>query len=253
MRFLEISEFNAINSILNGIQGDIKLETILECYSCKQSSTDKELYNSLEKELRLPSSSPLLSSSPLSPPPSPPSTNSGKLTSPFGKFNISPNNSRGISNTNTATVVPICIANNSSFALKPNSYQSSSPNCSQDQPFGDLSDRNNRKTLIYLIATLSSVFRDYNFSKVRGKHFKKIESYNNAVLAIDTEFMGSVRDYSEIRNKVWSEINKVIDIPKCLIYSYLPDTEDDPLGETCLWNFNYFFYNPKEKKSSFLL
>eukprot|EP01091_Cochliopodium_minus_P019262 TRINITY_DN804_c0_g1_i1.p1 TRINITY_DN804_c0_g1~~TRINITY_DN804_c0_g1_i1.p1 ORF type:complete len:216 (-),score=38.00 TRINITY_DN804_c0_g1_i1:165-812(-) len=186
MKFLEISELSMLVSMLSGVQGDLKIDSIIECYSCKACSSDKDLYNSLDKELP-------------------------------NRINFSPNGT------------------------------------SPSAPFGSLTNKKNRNIFIYLIATLSSVYSDFNFSKMKDTSFKKIENYSNAVNLIDTEFMGSIKDYSEIRNKMWSEINKVIDIPHSTIYSYIPGeySDDDPLAQSCLWGFNYFFYNDKEKKVLF--
>lgn len=259
MRILEILEFKTLNSSLNGIHGDLKIDTILECYSCKKSSADKELYYTLEKELcqLFPSNKnnnngeseakkeskgvPILSSSPnFSPSFSGPSSFDSSRGRQFmagfgvGGFNLGKANS----NTSHSNENTFNFTNSTSFSPNPTSpFLSSSPFSSnkQNTAFGDLSEKSNRKTFIHLIATLSSVFRDFNFSRVKCNQFKKVDSYNTAVLQVDTEFTSSVRDYSLMRNQMWSEINKLIDIPKCQIFSYIPDdTEDDPLGASCL-------------------
>ena len=174
MKFLEVSSLGMLSGLLSGIQGDLKIETILECYSCKASSCDKELYNSLDKDLQDPF----------------------KTSSPSSLFGASPSNS----------------------------------------PFGSLSNKKNRTMFIYLIATLSSVYPDFNFCKVKDSSFQKLDNYNSTLNIVDTEFMGSIKDYSELRNNMWNEINKVIDIPKCTIYSYIPGeySDDDPLAQSCL-------------------
>ena len=110
--------------MLSGIQGDLNIETILECYTCKMSSCDKDLYNSLEKELQNPN------------------------------------------------------------RCSPSSWGSPS------SPFGSMMNKKNRSVFIYLIATLSSVFPDINFSKVKDSSFQKIENYGEVVNHIDTEYMG---------------------------------------------------------------
>jgi hypothetical protein len=60
------------------------------------------------------------------------------------------------------------------------------------------------------------------------------------------------RDYGQsFFDVLWSVIDETIRLKECLVYSYLPDWDSDPLSAGALWSFNYFFVNRNEKKLLF--
>lgn len=62
----------------------------------------------------------------------------------------------------------------------------------------------------------------------------------------------SGEQYQSLRQALWSAIDDEIHLNDCDIYSYNPDLNSDPYGESgCLWSFNYFFYNKKLKRIVF--
>eukprot|EP00123_Amoebidium_parasiticum_P010653 comp20233_c1_seq1/m.25228 comp20233_c1_seq1/g.25228 ORF comp20233_c1_seq1/g.25228 comp20233_c1_seq1/m.25228 type:complete len:238 (-) comp20233_c1_seq1:207-920(-) len=109
-----------------------------------------------------------------------------------------------------------------------------------------------KKTLYYLMATLNSVFTDYDFSGTGSQQFSREPNVELVAHAINTTLLEGARDaFLPIRNSLWQCLNDQIDLASCEIYSYIP-VMDDPFAEDgTIWSFNYFFVNPKLKRVLF--
>jgi len=121
-------------------------------------------------------------------------------------------------------------------------------------PFGPLSEKSSRKTLIYLISTLNSAFPDYDFSNARAEQFRKEASHYMLINYINTSLSNALgpQYISDLAPKLWSALDTEIVLKDCDIYSYTPDTDSDPYAEdgnaTAIWSFHYFFYNKKLRR-----
>ncbi|XP_074603717.1 repressor of RNA polymerase III transcription Maf1 [Brevipalpus obovatus] len=147
---------------------------------------------------------------------------------------------------------PQSIISYSHSPLKGYSYSNSDDG---ESGVGHLCDTISRKTLFYLISTLNSSFHpDYDFSSAKSDEFSKEPSIRWVMSAVDSNFLSTSAHqvYSGIRNQLWSAIDNEINFTDCDIYSYNPDLNSDPYAEdSCLWSFNYFFYNKKFKRIVF--
>ncbi|KAJ3444422.1 repressor of RNA polymerase iii transcription maf1 [Anaeramoeba flamelloides] len=117
--------------------------------------------------------------------------------------------------------------------------------------FGSLYEPNNRKTLIKLISTMNHSFPEYDFSSVREHHFHKEKNICTVQNAINTTFNSFINDfYPEKAEVIWSEIDDVINLVDCQVYSYIPGlSEEDPFSQLgVVWSLNYFFVNTKLKR-----
>ena len=118
-----------------------------------------------------------------------------------------------------------------------------------DSPIGPVSDPKTRKLLIDLISTMNASFPDYDFSTVSADHFVPEADINLVINKINKYVVEPIEltnpGFSE---KVWTAINDTIQIKEARVYSYVSDSDDDPMNEGSLWSFNYFFYNAAEKK-----
>jgi len=113
-------------------------------------------------------------------------------------------------------------------------------------PFGPMIQKRCRETLIELISTLNAAFPDYDFSSLRGHNFVKEELWT-VVNEINSRLENVIPNYEEVRNSVWSSLDKEIQLQDCTIYSFVPDIDSNPFEEEgYVWSFNYFFYNKKK-------
>ncbi|CAN0355199.1 unnamed protein product [Discosporangium mesarthrocarpum] len=51
---------------------------------------------------------------------------------------------------------------------------------------------------------------------------------------------------------MWRDMDSVMKLKDCEVYTYSPDMEGDPFSEGCLWSFNHFFFNRTLKRVLFL-
>lgn len=119
--------------------------------------------------------------------------------------------------------------------------------------FGELADVGVRRTLVDLICTMNASFPDYDFSGMRPDHFQKEAS----VSFVRNKVNAGLAEVSVIHNKIflesfWADLDEVMKLKDCEVYSYSPDTEGDPFTEGCLWSFNHFFLNKSLKRILFL-
>jgi repressor of RNA polymerase III transcription MAF1 len=113
-------------------------------------------------------------------------------------------------------------------------------------PFGSMSDSAARKAFIFLIATLNASFVDYDFSGVHVDEFRAERNCYVCVNEINTMLEGVVDNYALIRDKLWSTIDRNINIKECELYEFTPDPDDDPFRESgAAWHLSWFFYNRK--------
>lgn len=123
---------------------------------------------------------------------------------------------------------------------------SSSSSCSNELSSDDGSnfiDVISRKSLFRLIATLNASFPDYDFSYAKSHEFTKEPAISRVMNLIDSNLTRALgTKYREIRSTLWTEINEVVPLNRCDVYSYTPDLTSDPFSDDgCLWSFNYFF------------
>lgn len=117
-------------------------------------------------------------------------------------------------------------------------------------PFGPLTDRMSRQTLIYLITTLNCAFPDYDFSDAAPEQFQKEVSANVVVQMVSSLLSKASFFTEDMRSRMWSTIDSEIQMQDCDVYSFNADSDSDPFNEegNNVWSFNYFFYNRKLKR-----
>eukprot|EP00771_Trimastix_marina_P000984 gnl/Trimastix_PCT/2026.p1 GENE.gnl/Trimastix_PCT/2026~~gnl/Trimastix_PCT/2026.p1 ORF type:complete len:267 (+),score=24.75 gnl/Trimastix_PCT/2026:233-1033(+) len=120
-------------------------------------------------------------------------------------------------------------------------------------PFGPLTLRHSRMTLIHLISTLNAAFPDYDFRNVQPEQFVKEPDIERLQRFVDTNLAEVIEEYSpDYRNTLWKAVFQVVDVANCDIYSFISDEDSDPFAdEGCIWAFNYFFYDKDQKKILF--
>ncbi|KAJ4982196.1 hypothetical protein NE237_033033 [Protea cynaroides] len=118
-----------------------------------------------------------------------------------------------------------------------------------------LSSRSSRKTLIYLVLTLSHIYPDYDFSAVRAHQFFKEEEWDSFKLTFDTYMFETAKEWTEANSgstlfeSLYKALDEVVKLSECEIYSYNPDSNCEPFLERgVIWAFNFFFYNRKLKR-----
>ncbi|CAN0405456.1 unnamed protein product, partial [Ectocarpus sp. 8 AP-2014] len=98
--------------------------------------------------------------------------------------------------------------------------------------FGVLTDVGVRRTLVDLICTMNASFPDYDFSGVRPDSFDKEAS----VSLVRNKVNAALAEVSVIHNKIflesfWADLDEVMTLKDCEVYSYSPDMEGDPFTE----------------------
>ena len=85
---------------------------------------------------------------------------------------------------------------------------------------------------------------DFDFSDASADRFVKHSSYNAIIPAVNKNLAEVVEIRMEgFLNRLWSEVDKAINVRDCEVFSYLPTDGDPFVGRGVLWSFNYFFYN----------
>ncbi|XP_064993850.1 uncharacterized protein LOC135630668 isoform X1 [Musa acuminata AAA Group] len=124
-------------------------------------------------------------------------------------------------------------------------------------PVEYLISRSSRKTLIYLVLTLSHMYPDYDFSSaVRSHLYFREEEWDNFKQIYDMYLFEAAREWatanggSSFIDILTNAIDEVVKIKDCEIYSYNPDFDGDHpfLEKGAIWAFNFFFYNRKLKR-----
>jgi hypothetical protein len=104
-----------------------------------------------------------------------------------------------------------------------------------------------RRLLIDLISTLNASFPDYDFSSASPDSFVTQEM--NLVVQKVNSFLAELTTISStFLQEMWQNINTVMELKNCEIFSYIPDMEEDPFSDGVLWSFNFFFFNKELKR-----
>ncbi|OVA10756.1 Maf1 regulator [Macleaya cordata] len=134
-------------------------------------------------------------------------------------------------------------------------YLGQSSDSDPPSPAGFLSSRSSRKTLIYLVLTLSHMYPDYDFSAVQAHHFFREEVWDSVKQIFDTYMFEAAKEWAEanggssLLESLYKALDEVVKLAECEIYSYNPDSDGDPfLEKGAIWSFNFFFYNRKLKR-----
>jgi len=128
---------------------------------------------------------------------------------------------------------------------------------SPNSPIGDLADHQTRKKLVHLIATLNASYPDYDFSNAKAESFtwrtgaEYMHMVKNSIMTTLAEADTSLGSSVNLCEQLWQQIESEISPAECDIFSYIPDTDSDPLSDGKIWSFNYFFYNHRMKKVLF--
>lgn len=125
------------------------------------------------------------------------------------------------------------------------------PDVTASSPLGSLAAPATRRLLGYLIGTLNASFPDYDFRDVKAEHFTKEPDCGVVVRAINRALCDVIQEDRGFADQLWGAVNEVMQLKDCQVFTYIPDLDSDPLSDACLWSFNYFFFNPTEKKVLF--
>ncbi|OZJ05794.1 hypothetical protein BZG36_01270 [Bifiguratus adelaidae] len=119
-------------------------------------------------------------------------------------------------------------------------------------PLGSMDQSSSRKILFYLIGTLNLAWPDYDFSEVNPHQFDKQSNVSMVINSINTSLynMGNERIYKNLG--LWQVVDSIINLDDCVVYSYNPNDDDDPVDEeseeNAMFSMNYFFFNRKMKR-----
>lgn len=134
-------------------------------------------------------------------------------------------------------------------------YLEQSSDSDSSPPMSDMSNRLSRKTLIYLVLTLSHMYPDYNFSALQAHLFFREEGWDSFKQFFDTYMFEAAKEWAlvddgpSLLESICKAINELVNLDECEIYSYDPDFDGNPFMEDgAIWAFNFFFYNRKLKR-----
>ncbi|XP_041013346.1 repressor of RNA polymerase III transcription MAF1 homolog [Juglans microcarpa x Juglans regia] len=134
-------------------------------------------------------------------------------------------------------------------------YLGKSSDMDSSSPADLLLSRTSRKTVIYLVLTLSHMYPDYDFSAVKAHQFFTEESWDSFKQIVDTYMFEASKEWIEtnggtsLLEALYKALDEVVKLAECEIYSYNPDSDADPFLERgAVWSFSFFFYNRKLKR-----
>ncbi|KAF5450985.1 hypothetical protein F2P56_031290 [Juglans regia] len=134
-------------------------------------------------------------------------------------------------------------------------YLGKSSDMDSSSPADLLLSRTSRKTVIYLVLTLSHMYPDYDFSAVKAHQFFIEESWDSFKQIVDTYMFEASKEWIEtnggtsLLEALYKALDEVVKLAECEIYSYNPDSDADPFLERgAVWSFSFFFYNRKLKR-----
>jgi len=116
---------------------------------------------------------------------------------------------------------------------------------------GVIPDANMRRLFINLLLTLNTMFPDYDFSSVRPEEFMEEVNHDLVAHSINSSLQKAMMLEPSLAPTLWAGV-ETIKPSECVIFSYIPSAEETPLSESCIWSFNYFFYNKELKRVLFL-
>ncbi|KAL1531919.1 repressor of RNA polymerase III transcription MAF1 [Salvia divinorum] len=115
--------------------------------------------------------------------------------------------------------------------------------------------RSSRKTLIYLLLTLHQMYPDCYFSAARTHEFFTEESWDSFKQIFDVYMLEASQEWSRenegdsLPETLHKALDEVVKVSECEIYSYNPNSDEDPFLEGgAIWSYNFFFYNKKLKR-----
>ncbi|TKY50932.1 Repressor of RNA polymerase III transcription MAF1-like [Spatholobus suberectus] len=134
-------------------------------------------------------------------------------------------------------------------------YLGKSSDTDSSSPDQSLLTRSSRRTLVYLVLTLYHMYPDYDFSAVKAHQFFAEESWDSFKQVFDTYMFEASKEWAEtvggasLLDTLFKALDEVVKLVDCEIYSYVPDSEADPLVDRgAIWSFNFLFYNRKLKR-----
>lgn len=226
MKFLVIPEVQAADTLLSLINtGDTLIQGKLESYSCKRAGADKKLSNMLERQY----SDPAGSESGLQP--------CGSLERTYS----------GFTPVLTASLSPIDNPDEFMLSESPGVMARSASSSSMGTV---IPDANMRRLFINLLLTMNTMFPDYDFSSVRPEEFVEETNIDLVVHSINMSLQKAMMLEPTFGPSLWKGI-ETIKPSECIIFSYIPGAGDGPLSDSCIWSFNYFFYNKELKRVLF--
>lgn len=117
-------------------------------------------------------------------------------------------------------------------------------------PLGNLTDSEPRQLFVNLITTLNAAFPDFDFSHLSPEHFKSETNALQVSRAVNSLVLDAVEQgMAGFRNSFWKELDSVMELEHCDVYSYTPSGE---LSDGNLWSIMYFWFNKKGKKIALL-
>ncbi|XP_020205993.1 repressor of RNA polymerase III transcription MAF1 homolog [Cajanus cajan] len=134
-------------------------------------------------------------------------------------------------------------------------YLGKSSDTDSSSPDQNILTRTSRRTLVYLVLTLYHMYPDYDFSAVKAHQFFAEESWDSFKQIFDTYMLEASKEWAEtvggacLLGTLFKALDEVVKLVDCEIYSYVPDSEADPLLDRgAIWSFNFLFYNRKLKR-----
>lgn len=99
---------------------------------------------------------------------------------------------------------------------------------------------------------MNTAFQDYDFSNLRPEQFDKEPDFQVAMTTINNLFVESINlQQPGFRSEFWKAIDDNIELDKCEVYSFNPESDSDIVAGK-LWAANFFFYNKKKKMIVFV-
>lgn len=239
LQYLPLSDFDIVNNALNFSTPDCHVIGGCDLYTTKAAGGDKKLYKNIDNQLETQYQSLVRLSASLSPPYMPAAGDETRKK-------------------RSRTIEPPEI------------------DLSRASPFGPLSQITARRTFAYLIATLNASHSDYDFShQLRPSDFRKERSLRSMMQNVDSTLQNLRPKHAytylappvltssaplianSAGNEIWSPrmwtmINKEMDLRQCEKYTYAPD--DDPFDgeEGAIWSMHYLFFNKEKKRVCYL-
>ncbi|CAD7946303.1 unnamed protein product [Amoebophrya sp. A120] len=119
-------------------------------------------------------------------------------------------------------------------------------------PLGPLNNPANKALLNHFIQVLGIVFPEYDYTSLAPDRFEPQDDGLYVVNQINCNcFSLAERQQAGFINRFWQVIRDVIDIGKCKVFLYKPESLDE-IPHTPLFSFFYFFLDQKDKKLLFL-
>ena len=222
-QYLPSPEFDELNDALNFNTSDCNVTGACELYSTKSTGTDKKLLRQIDSDLSSKHDELVQISKALPPPES-------------AEF----------------------------IATSPNLRM-----FTKDSAFGPLLETTNRRAFGYLISTLNASHPHYDFSNcLRPDDFKKLKDIGQVAADFDTNlfrFRHNTldRDIDDVEglsgalpptwgSRCWAVIDEEIQLSRCDIFRFSPESDPFKDDEGAVWSSHYFFFNRDQKRVVYL-